>query len=209
MIKNFTTYFIAFNLAARSNPIYATDSEASLFGCDEPWNMNKFTVKHSILNVNEISDRIPGVQTSFNNFGMQGTWFCAHKEDSDISSMNALLSGHPKIWYIVPFSDADKFERLFKQLAQGVSFGCETAFKHKCFIIPPWILQKHGIKFTRHVQYPGEIIITLYGAYHFGFNAGYNVSESINIASPKFIDFYNKVQLCVPPCPYVLIPASI
>lgn len=161
--------------------------------------MNKFTSKHSILNVNSIADRIPGVQTSFVNFGMMGTWFCAHREDSDVSSMNILLSGHPKVWYILPYSEANKFESLFTRLAEG-KFNCDTVYKHKCFIIPPWELIKNGIKFTKHIQYPGEAIFTSYGAYHFGFNSGLNICESINIASPKFLEFYNQATLCTPPC---------
>lgn len=120
---------------------------------DEPWNFNNFTEKHSIINVNPLSDRIPGVQTSFVNVGMEETWFCAHKEDSDIASMNVLLQGAPKIWYIVPYEDADKYEMLFNELlGRKSTFKCQTPIRHKCFIIAPWILEQRGIKLIKHIQ---------------------------------------------------------
>lgn len=189
------------------NPVYSTDSEESLMKSDEPWNMNNFTEKHSIINVNSIDNRIAGVQTSFVNVGMQGTFFCAHKEDSNIASLNILLEGAPKIWYVLPYSQAEKFEQLFEEL-DGGKFICKTSLNHKCCIIPPWILSKHGIKFTKHIQKPGEIMFTLYGAYHFGFNCGLNVCESANIASPIFINFHKKATLCKPPCGYFFFPLT-
>lgn len=162
------------------------------------WNINNFDQNHSIINVN--SDRIPGVQTSFVNVGMEGTFFCAHTEDSDIASLNILLHGSPKIWYILPNEESQKFEKLFNDLTGHVKYKCDTVMRHKCYIIAPWVLVKFGIKFTKHIQLPGEIMFTMYGAYHFGFNCGLNVCESSNVASPKFVEFHSKALLCKPPC---------
>lgn len=184
-----------------SDPIYSTEWNESRIECDDEWNINKFTDKHSILNVNPISDRIPGVQSSYVMVGMEGTWFCIHREDSDIGSMNILLEGDPKIWYILPYKEAEKVEKIFKELLGDLQYEmCPTVIRHKCFIIAPWIMQKHGIQFTKHIQHPGEIMFTLYGAYHFGFNAGFNVCEAANIASPKFFQFISKVELCRADC---------
>lgn len=183
------------------NPIYATEWKADLFQCDEPWNINNLSEKHSIINVNAQCDRIPGVQSSFAIVGMEGTWFCAHTEDSDSASLNILKQGAPKIWYSIPHSDASKFEKLFYNLlGKKIQFKCDTVIRHKCFIIPPWVLAQHGIKFTKHVQRPGEIMFTLYGCYHFGLNTGFNVCEAANITSPKFLDFFSNTKLCKPPC---------
>lgn len=186
------------SLCARStkktslNPVYATEWRDSRIECDDDWNINKFTAKHSVINVNPFSDRIPGVQSSYVMVGMEGTWFCAHKEDSDMAS---------KIWYILPCKEADKFENLFRDLLGNLQNRmCPTVLRHKCFIIPPWVLAKHGIKFTKHIQRPGEIMFTMYGAYHFGYNTGINVCEAANITSPRFLQFFSKAKLCQQDC---------
>lgn len=183
------------------NPVYATEWQESRIDSNDIWNINGFSEKHSILNVNPVSDRIPGVQSSYVMVGMAGTWFCAHKEDSDMASMNILLEGNPKIWYILPYKEAEKFETLFRELLGNLQRRlCPTVLRHKCFIIPPWILEKHGIKYTKHVQRPGEIMFTMYGAYHFGFNTGRNVCEAANITSPRFLQFFAKAKICETDC---------
>lgn len=185
-----------------SIPMYATEWPGSAIQDDDPWNINNFTDKHSILNVNPLADRIPGVQSVFKIVGKKDTWFCAHKEDSDLASINIHLQGEEKVWYIIPPEDGEKFEELFNQLALGEEFklDCETALRHKCFIIPLWVLDQHQIRYTKYVQKPGEIMLTCYKAYHFGFNAGFNVCEAANIASPKFVNIFGKAKLCQSHC---------
>lgn len=101
---------------AGPNPVYATEWTESRIDDKDEWNINAFTEKHSILNMNTKTDRIPGVQSSYVIVGLQGTWFCAHKEDNDLASMNILLEGDVKIWYIIPQKYEKKFEKLFKHL---------------------------------------------------------------------------------------------
>lgn len=68
------------------------------------------------------------------------------------------------------------------------------------------MLQVANIEFTKVIQYPGEIIITLiitlYGAYHWGFNSGFNVFESMNLASPKYTEVHDKAVICEEQCSY-------
>lgn len=184
------------------NPVYATEWADSLHQNGDRWKINNFTEEHSILNVNAIEDRIPGVQSSFSIVGMRDTWFCAHKEDSDLASINRLLYGAIKFWYVIKPKDAAKFEKLFHNLlCDDFDYTCSTALRHKCFIIPPWVLDAHEITYTIYMQRPGEIMLTLYGAYHFGFNTGFNVCEASNIASPKYLNIFEYAKLCQPPCP--------
>ncbi|XP_055326210.1 lysine-specific demethylase 4D-like [Sitodiplosis mosellana] len=183
------------------DPVYATEWRENRFESNEPWNINSFTEKHSILNVNAISDRIPGIQSSYVIVGMYDTWFCAHKEDNDLASINILLEGEPKVWYILPPKEAEKFEKVFKDLLGDLHYRlCLTALRHKCFVIPPWVLKLNGIKYYKRYQRPGEIIITSYRAYHFGYNTGFNICEASNIASPKFLDIFANAVLCKPDC---------
>lgn len=185
----------------KSHPVYATEWPESLVQNDEKWKLNNFTEKHSILNVNAIEDRIPGVQSSFSIAGMLDTWFAAHKEDSDLASINCHLYGADKWWYVISPKDSARFERLFHDLfCDDFEYKCPTPLRHKCFIIPPWILDAHGIDYTIYVQRAGEIMMTVYGAYHFGFNTGFNIVEASNIASPKFLSIFEYAKICQPPC---------
>lgn len=72
----------------------------------------------------------------------------------------------------------------------------------KCFILSPEILLKEDIEFTIVIQNPGEIIFTLYGAYHWGFNGGFNVCESSNLASPMYKEIHSESVNCAKSCPY-------
>ena len=38
------------------------------------------------------------------------------------------------------------------------------------------------------VQYPGEFIVTFTGAFHSGFNWGFNLAEAVNFAIPEWLD---------------------
>lgn len=183
-------------------PVYGIDAEETLFDNDEPWNMSRFTTAHSIINdfSTEIQ-RMPGIQSSFVNIGMLYTWFCIHHEDSDLASVNFLHSGEPKHWYCVPARERVKLEQLLMKLLNPI-YICETVYLHKCFLIPPEMLVKEGIEFTKVVQYPGEIIFTHYGAYHWGFNAGFNVCESTNLASPMYKEIHSKAITCPQTCSF-------
>ena len=56
-------------------------------------------------------------------------------------------------------------------------------------MIEPSIVLRAGIPLTRTVQRPGEFIINFPGAYHSGFNNGYNCAESCNFATEYWIPF--------------------
>lgn len=192
------------NLAKRSKtggkniqdqPVYAMDSEESLFeSCS--WNMNEFSVDHSIINCLVPDDelKMPGIHTTFVNIGMLHTWFCLHCEDSDIASVNFLHSGAPKHWYCVPAREGPKLEKMLMKLIDE-KYECSTVYRHKSFLLPPEMLAKENIEFTKVIQNPGELIFTLYGAYHWGFNAGFNVCESSRLAWPIHKEFESKLKI--------------
>ena len=108
------------------------------------WNINEFSEKLSILNVNPVHDRIPGVHRSFVIVEMDETWFSAHKEDSDLASINILLGGAPKIWYIC---HPEKLKIYFKMSRGVLSMNVAPSCDINASLFPPWLLAQHGIKF--------------------------------------------------------------
>lgn len=183
-------------------PIYGVDAEESLFEDDEPWNMNQFSLDHSIINdFSPEIPKIPGIHSTFVNIGMMSTWFCVHREDSELASVNYLHTGSPKYWYCVPAREKTKLEKLMMKILNPI-YKCKTAYLHKCFILHPQLLVKEGIEFTRVIQYPGEMVFTLYGAYHWGFNSGFNVCESSNLASPMYKEIHQRALNCSHKCDF-------
>lgn len=57
------------------------------------------------------------------------------------------------------------------------------AVMHKRFIVSPKDLHAAGIPTSRIVQRPGDMIITSPGAFHFGYNTGWNIAEASNFAT--------------------------
>ena len=65
-------------------------------------------------------------------------------------------------------------------------------------LLSPELLRQHSIPVVRLVQYPGEWIISSPGAYHSGFNHGYNCAESTNFATSSWLPFGAVARPC--PC---------
>lgn len=46
------------------------------------------------------------------------------------------------------------------------------------------------------IHYPGEFIVTFAGAYHAGFNYGFNIAEAVNFATPMWLQVFLKARNC-------------
>lgn len=133
---------------AEMNPTYAIDNEQSLFTNKFPyWNLNEITKNDSLIHGGEI---IPGVNTPFLNFGMFGTCFGLHHEDSNLGSINKLHGGASKTWVSIPSSEAPKLEKFVHDaVPKSISTRCNRYIRHKAVMIPPSELEKHGIQFAK------------------------------------------------------------
>lgn len=111
-----------------------------------------------------------GIQTPFTYIGAPLSSFAWHIEDGNLCSINFLHTGSaPKFWwvqlwqfitsyitiefiqkfrYIIHKNDSSKFEDLVRRIL-GKKKLCDFYIRHKTLMIPPSVLKKNGIKFTR------------------------------------------------------------
>ena len=139
---------------------------------------------------------VPGVNTPFLYIGMYRAAFAWHCEDMDLHSINYLHFGAPKTWYTVPATHGRELEALARQHFPEQAGICKEFLRHKTNMMEPSILLRAGIPLTRTVQRPGEFIINFPGAYHSGFNNGYNCAESCNFATEYWIPFGVQARPC-------------
>lgn len=128
-------------------PIYAMNNEVTRFpdeGC--AWNMSDFK-NGTVL----IGNRMPGINSPYVIYGMYGTCFGMHVEDSFMASININHEGADKTWYGFPSTEAQKIESLYKsEIAE--SSGCDLFIRHKSLMIPPQVLKDHGINFGKVIS---------------------------------------------------------
>jgi len=124
--------------------------------------------------------------------------FAWHKEDMDLYSINYLHYGKPKFWYSLPREETPKLEAYAKQHFPEAFSKCKEYLRHKTIMISPYVLKSKipDLKINKMIQYPGEFIITIGGAYHCGFNWGFNVAEAVNFAASKWLDIMPFAHPC-------------
>ncbi|CAO1303381.1 unnamed protein product [Diamesa hyperborea] len=178
------------------NPIYGADVSGTLTDKE----VTAFNINHlgSILDYVEKDYRksISGVNTSYLYFGMWKTTFAWHTEDMDLYSINYLHFGAPKTWYAIPPSEGKKLENLAKTTFREHFAECPSFLRHKMTLISPQVLKQHNIPFNKITQEPGEIMVTFPMGYHAGFNHGFNVAESTNFASERWIEYGKRATHC-------------
>uniref|UniRef100_A0A7I4Y7A7 [histone H3]-trimethyl-L-lysine(9) demethylase n=1 Tax=Haemonchus contortus TaxID=6289 RepID=A0A7I4Y7A7_HAECO len=180
-----------------SHPIYGADTEGSFY--DE--GVNEFNMKKLGTILDETKDAtggkvIKGVNSVYLYFGMYGASFAWHVEDMELYSINLLHYGSPKYWFAIPPEASPRFERLMRQQFPNYDRQCKAFMRHKSFMVLPSLLDKYKIPYGTMIQYPNEFIITFPHGYHMGFNLGYNIAESTNFATDRWIDFGKNAVLC-------------
>jgi len=184
-------------------PLYGADLEGSLFNGANAcgWNVEQLQSCIKLLcsdaPLAEHGFRLPGVTTAYLYAGMWGSTFAAHTEDLNLPSINYIHAGAPKYWYSISPEDSKRFECLASSHFAAVSKTCPEFLRHKRNLLSPSVLKKAGIKYKTQIQYPGEFMITFPGAYHFGFNTGFNMAESTNFAIPEWIHIGRKAGVCL------------
>jgi hypothetical protein len=121
----------------------------------------------------------------------------SHTEDMNLFSINYLHAGSPKYWYSIAAEDAPRFESLATHHFNSAFRICPEFLRHKRYLLSPAMLKKAGIGYVTQVQRAGDAMITFPGAYHFGFNTGFNVAESTNFAVPEWVTAGEEAHICL------------
>lgn len=122
-----------------------------------------------------------------------------HTDDHDLITLNYLHQGAPKIWYIIHPSCCSQFEELVNKLKlfSDISSSCLSPLQHKSLLIKPEFLQAHSIEYYEIEQKPNELVIIFPGTYHFYFDTGFNLSETVRYGLPSCLEFQRRTpRLC-------------
>eukprot|EP00898_Chlorokybus_atmophyticus_P004585 jgi/Chlat1/5127/Chrsp33S05029 len=177
-------------------PLYAADNQGTLYDSSvQHWNIAHLdTILSRTLDENGVL--IPGVTSAYLYYGMWRAMFAWHTEDMDLYSVNYLHYGEPKSWYCIAPAHRARFELLLKGLLPDVHKACPEFMRHKEIIVSPTLLHQNNIPFIKLVQEPGQFIINFPGAYHAGFNHGYNCAESTNFATKRWVQHGAVAKIC-------------
>ena len=96
----------------------------------------------------------------------------------------------------MPPAHRGRFERLARGLLPDVFRQCPEFLRHKELMISPQLLEAHAIPVVRCTQEPGEFMINFPGAYHAGFNHGWNCAESTNFATRAWVAVGARARAC-------------
>lgn len=177
-------------------PLYGADVPGSIFDARERhWNPKYFT---SLLSraLKEAGAAIPGVTQPYLYAGSWRSFFAWHTEDMDLHSVNYLHCGAPKTWYVIPPHARDRFEVLAASLCPELHRHCPEFMRHKEILMSPALLAAHNIPVVKTTHHAREFVVVGPGAYHAGFNHGYNLAESVNFATRSWVPIGAKAGYC-------------
>ena len=178
------------------NPVYGADVAGSVTDDDvDEWNIQRLGSIVDWIN-EDYGVKVAGVNTAYLYFGMWKTTFAWHTEDMDLHSINYLHHGEAKFWYTIPPEFARRFERLAEGLFPGMAKECPAFLRHKTCLVSPNILRQNSIPYNKIVQREGEIMVTFPLGYHSGFNTGFNIAESTNFATERWVEYGKRCVRC-------------
>ncbi|XP_029943521.1 lysine-specific demethylase 4A [Salarias fasciatus] len=170
-------------------PLYGADVSGTLYDPDvTEWNVGRLD---SILDAAEDRATAPLL-----NFGMWKSAAAWHTEDMDLYGISYLHFGEPRTWYAVPPEHGKRLERLAKGFFPGNAQSCAAFLRHRMTLISPRVLRKYGVAVETATQEAGQFVVTFPFCYHAGFNHGFNVAESANFATRRWIDYGKRAALC-------------
>lgn len=179
-------------------PIYGADVSNSITDPEiDAFNMAKLERQCVLKHIKDDLDiTIPGVNSPYLYFGMWKATFVWHVEDMDLYGINFLHHGAPKTWYTVPPQYGHLLEKLCARLFPDFSRNCTHFMRHKACLLSPAVMKENNVPFQTVVQEERDIIIVFPFAYHSGFNHGFNIAESTNFGSERWIEYGKRYRPC-------------
>ncbi|VVC37085.1 Hypothetical protein CINCED_3A019289 [Cinara cedri] len=109
-----------------------------------------------------------------------------------------MLLNNIKIYfrYAIPPEHGRRLERLANGFFSTDYTQCPAYLRHKMTVISPHLLKQYSIPFNKITQERGEFMITFPFGYHAGFNHGFNMAESTNFASPRWVEYGKRASQC-------------
>ncbi|KAL5796511.1 hypothetical protein ACOSQ2_001331 [Xanthoceras sorbifolium] len=161
-----------------SNPLKASDHQKYL---KSGWNLNNVPRLPGSLLSFESGDT-SGLLVPRLHIGMCFSSLSWKVEEHHLYSLHYLHLGAPKIWHGIPGRSAVKFEAATKKHLSDFSVGQPELRDRLVTKLSPSTLKSEGVPAYRCIQYPGEFVLVLPGAYYSGFDCGFNCSEAVNFS---------------------------
>jgi len=142
-------------------------------------------------------DEIPEIGLPRISVGMWRATSCWQVEDMDTYALRYVHSGKPVTHYCVPPEYGYKLEQVAQKVFPGVSKDCFNLFRHKNVIISPKLLSDNNIPVMKVVLDRGSFLVLFPHAYHFSFSHGFNIVESVNFATQRWVEYGKRFRECV------------
>ena len=153
---------------------------------DHGWNLNSLPY---VTLLRWLGESISGVTRPMLYIGMMFSSFCWHTEDNWLYSINYIHTGAPKRWYGVSGHNAERFESALRAELPHLFAAEPQILFQLTTVLNPEVLKRHGVELCTTLQKEGEFVVTFPRAYHSGFNCGFNVAESVNFATWRWLDW--------------------
>jgi len=142
-------------------------------------------------------DEIPEICLPRISVGMWRSTSCWQVEDMDTYALRYVHSGKPITHYCVPPEFGYQFEQVAQKVFPGVSKECFNLFRHKNIIISPKLLSDNNIPVIKVVLDKGSFLVLFPHAYHFSFSHGFNIVESVNFGTQRWVEYGKRCRECV------------
>ncbi|MED6110772.1 hypothetical protein PIB30_045873 [Stylosanthes scabra] len=150
------------------------------------WNLNNINSLPGSL----LSFESSGASLNFGpriHVGMCFTQLNWKVEEHHLYLLSYLHLGEPKVWYSIPQRYAVNYETIRKKYLSALYAKQPDIDENLMMQLSCSILKAEGIPVYRCVQYPREFVLVFPGAYHSGFDCGFNCSQSVNFAPLEWL----------------------